>query len=183
VIACAAGVLVAALPRAGWLALTAFMATCLATHSHAGGALLLVAAALVPVSLSPRDGPAWPLAVGAPALGAIGLAGAWPAIAGLAGPLWRRAMLAATGWLWLALARAPYASSTSDTVHQVLSPLVTVGTLGGAAGWAGRSPRSCFHGRESGARPCSRRRCWRGGRRGSRWPRSRPRTPRRRAND
>jgi eukaryotic-like serine/threonine-protein kinase len=133
--ACVAGVLVAALPRAGWLALTAFMATCLVTHSHAGGALVLVAGALVPVVISPRDGPAWPLAAGAPALGAIGLAGAWPAVAGFAGPVWRRAMLAATGWLWLALAHEPYTSSANETAHHGLLPLLTVGTLVGAGVW------------------------------------------------
>ena len=134
--ACVAGMLVAALPRAGWLALTAFMATDLVTHSHAGGALLLVVGALVPVVMAPHDGPAWPLAAGAPALGAIGLAGAWPGIAGLAGPAWRRATVAATGWVWLALARGPYGSSTSEAVHHVLSPVLTVGTLAGAAVWA-----------------------------------------------
>ncbi len=134
--ACVAGVLVAALPRVGWLALTAFMATCLVTHSHAGGALVLVAGALVPVVLSPRDGPAWPLAAGAPALGAIGLAGAWPAVAGFAGPAWRRATLAATGWLWLALAHELYTSSANETVHRMLLPLLTVGTLVGAGVWA-----------------------------------------------
>ena len=131
-----AGVLVAALPRAGWFALTAFMATGLLIHEHAGGALLLLAGALVPVVLSPRDGPAWPLSAGAPALGAIGLAGAWPAVAGLAGPLWRRAMLGATGWVWLALARATYSSSTSDALHHAITPLLTVGTLVGAGVWA-----------------------------------------------
>ena len=134
--ACVAGVLVAALPRAGWLALTAFMATCLVTHSHAGGALLLVAGALVPVVMSPRDGPAWPLAAGAPALGAIGLAGAWPAVAGFAGPAWRRATLAATGWVWLALAGETYTSSTHETVQHVLAPFLAVGTLAGAGVWA-----------------------------------------------
>jgi eukaryotic-like serine/threonine-protein kinase len=134
--ACVAGILVAALPRAGWLALTAFMATDLFAHSRGGAALLLVVGALVPMVLSPRDGLAWPLAAGAPALGAIGLAGAWPGIAGLAGRAWRRAMLAATGWLWLALAREPYNSSTGEAVHRALTPLLTVGTLAGAAVWA-----------------------------------------------
>ncbi|MGH2881177.1 MAG: protein kinase domain-containing protein [Solirubrobacteraceae bacterium] len=134
--ACVAGVLVAALPRAGWFALTAFMATCLVTHSHAAAALLLVAGALVPVVMSPRDGPAWPLAAGAPALGAIGLAGAWPAVAGFAGPAWRRAMLAATGLVWLALAHATYTASTDASVHHVLAPVLTVGTPVGAGVWA-----------------------------------------------
>jgi hypothetical protein len=129
-------VLVAALPRAGWLALTAFMATSLVTHSYAGEALLLVVAALVPVVLSPRDAPAWPLAAGAPALGAVGLAAAWPAVAGLTGRVRRRAALAATGWLWLVVARGSHVWSTSDTAHDLLAPLFTVSTLVGAGVWA-----------------------------------------------
>ena len=134
--ACVAGVLVAAFPRAGWIALTAFMATSLLTHAHAGAALLLVAGAIVPVILAPRDGPAWPLPAAAPALGAIGLAGAWPAAAGLAGRAWRRAVLALTGWLWLALARASWNASLADTTHHVLAPILTRGTLVGCAIWA-----------------------------------------------
>jgi eukaryotic-like serine/threonine-protein kinase len=135
--ATAAAVLVAALPRGGWLALTAFMATCLIIRAHAGTALLLVTAAAVPALLIPRDGPAWPLPAAAPALGAIGLAGAWPAVAGLSGPAWRRGALAASGWLWLALARGPgTTSSLSATIDQVLVPLLTVGTLAGAGVWA-----------------------------------------------
>ncbi len=134
--ACVAGVLVAASPRAGWIALTAFMATSLLTHAHAGAALLLVAGALVPVLLAPRDGPVWPLSAAAPALGPIGLAGAWPAAAGLADRAWRRAVLALTGWLWLALARASWAGSLSGTVHHVLVPILTIRTLTGGAIWA-----------------------------------------------
>ncbi len=134
--ACVAAVIVAALPRAGWFALTAFMATSLVAQEHAGGALLLLAGALVPVVLAPRDGPAWPLSAGAPALGAIGLACAWPGVAGLTGPIWRRAMLGATGWVWLALARATYTSSTSDALHHAIAPLLTAGTLVGAGLWA-----------------------------------------------
>ena len=134
--ACVAAVIVAALPRAGWFALTAFMATSLVAHGYAGGALLLLAGALVPVVLSPRDGPAWPLSAGAPALSAIGLACAWPGVAGLTGPIWRRAMLGATGWIWLALARATYTSSTTDALHHAITPLLTAGTLVGAGVWA-----------------------------------------------
>ncbi|MBV8221239.1 MAG: protein kinase, partial [Solirubrobacterales bacterium] len=134
--ACVAGVLVAALPRAGWIALTAFMATSLLTHAHAGAALLLLAAALVPVILSPRDGPAWPLSAGAPALGPIGLASAWPAAAGLAGRAWRRAVLALTGWLWLALVRAHWTESLSNTTRHTLVPILTTSTLVGCAIWA-----------------------------------------------
>jgi hypothetical protein len=136
VTACVGGVVVAAFPRAGWIALTAFMATGLLIHSHAGMALILIAGALVPVVLTPRDGPAWPLSAGAPALGAIGLAGAWPAAAGLAGPAWRRAVLALTGWLWLVLAHASWDESLSGTAHHILAPILTTGTLVGCAIWA-----------------------------------------------
>jgi serine/threonine protein kinase len=134
--ACIAGVIVAALPRIGWLALTAFMATSLLTTEHAGGAVVLAVGALIPVVLMPRDGPAWPLAAISPALGAIGLATAWPALAGMSRSAWRRGALAATGWLWLALARGPWTASAATTVHQALVPLITVGTLVGAGAWA-----------------------------------------------
>lgn len=134
--ACLAGLVIAALPRVGWLALTAFLAAGLVTNSDAGGAVLLVAGALVPVVLMPFDGPLWPLSAAAPALGVLGLAGAWPAFAAFAGSPWRRAALAVTGWLWLALARAPWTQSPSGTVHHVLAPLLTVGTLAGGLVWA-----------------------------------------------
>ena len=65
-------------PAAGWIALTAFMATSLLTHDHAGAALLLVAGALVPVLLVTCATARLAAVGGAPALGAIGLAGAWP---------------------------------------------------------------------------------------------------------
>ncbi len=63
--ACLAGVLVAAIPRGGWLAVIAVTSGSLIVHSHPGEALVLLAAGLVPVVLSPRDGPAWPLAAAA----------------------------------------------------------------------------------------------------------------------
>lgn len=112
------------------------MATSLLTTGHAGGAVILAVGALIPVVLMPRDGPAWPLAAISPALGAIGLATAWPALAGMSRSAWRRGALAATGWLWLALARGPWTASAATTVHQVLVPLITVGTLVGAGAWA-----------------------------------------------
>ena len=74
----AAGLIVAAAPRAGWLILAVLAATALALHSQPEMAATIMAGALVPVALSPRDGPTWPLAVGAPALAALGLATAWP---------------------------------------------------------------------------------------------------------
>ena len=137
-----AAVIVAALPRAGWFALTAFMATSLVAHAHAGGALLLLAGALVPVVLAPRDATAWPLSAGRAGArrdrSRLRLAG----VAGLTGPIWRRATLGATGWVWLALARATYTSSTSDALHHVLAPLLTAGTLVGAGRLGGGRDRA-----------------------------------------
>jgi hypothetical protein len=98
-----------------------------------------MAAALVPVLLSPGDGAAWPLAAAAPALGAWGLAAAWPGVAGLSARAHRRAALGATGCLWAALATRPVAvgASLPDGLHNVLTPLATTGTLAAAAIWAG----------------------------------------------
>jgi eukaryotic-like serine/threonine-protein kinase len=129
-----AGILVAALPRAGWLALAAAMSGSLIVHGRPGGALVLLAAALIPAVQSPRDGPSWPLAAGAPLLGVVGLAGAWPGAAGMAAGSRRRVALAVTGWLWLALAAAVRSSSLADLDH-VLSPLMTAAGLLPAAVW------------------------------------------------
>jgi hypothetical protein len=139
--ACFAGLLIAAIPRAGWLALMLTMATSPILNSHDAGALVLVAGALIPAVLTPQDGTVWPLAIVAPALGAVGVACAWPALAAGAVGTHRRAALAATGWLWLALAHrttaAAIRSSSMDTaVHHVLGPLLTAGVLAPALVWA-----------------------------------------------
>ncbi len=141
VTACFAGLLVAALPRVGWLALAVTMAASLIVHAHAAGALVLGAGALIPMVLAPRDGTDWPLAAVAPALNAAGLAGAWPGLAGWADTAHRRAALAVTGWLWLALAHYASASairspSLGSAVHDVLRPLLTAGVLAPCAVWA-----------------------------------------------
>jgi hypothetical protein len=91
------------LPRVAWLAVAAAVIGWLATE-EAGTALVIgVAAAATPLLL-PRGGPLWSLPVVAPALGAIGLAPAYPAVAGFAPGMWRRAGLGAVGFLWLAAA-------------------------------------------------------------------------------
>jgi hypothetical protein len=137
-IACLAGVLVAAIPRGGWLAVIAVTSGSLIVHSHPGEALVLLAAGLVPVVLSPRDGPAWPLAAAAPALAGLGLATAWPALAGLTHRAHRRAALAATGWLWAAVwaQGVPSGATPHDAVHHVLGPLVAAGTVVSCGIWA-----------------------------------------------
>jgi hypothetical protein len=109
---------------------------------------------LVPALLMVLRPTAWPLAAGAPALGVLGLAGAWPALAARAGTPWRRAALAAAGWIFLVLvtplaghvlylppiAGVPpptaWAGSPYDTFHQVFVPIVTSGALAPVPVWA-----------------------------------------------
>ncbi len=147
-------VLVAALPRLGWLAMTATLALGAAVQGRPGGSVLIVVLGLIPVPFLPRDGTAWPLPIGAPILGVIGLGGAWPALAARAGGAWRRGVLGALGWLWLVLAAAVKGSGLyltlptgaaslhlwSGSLHQTLvlivRPIVTSGVLVGAPVWA-----------------------------------------------
>ena len=99
-------VVVAVLPRLGWLAMTAALALGATVQGRPGGSVLILTLGLIPVPFLPRDGTAWPLPVGAPLLGMLGLGGAWPAVAARAGGAWRRGVLGALGWLWLVLAAA-----------------------------------------------------------------------------
>jgi hypothetical protein len=151
-LAFAAGLAVLALPRLGWLALTAAAATVLTAQGHPGSALALGVAGLLPLLAVPRAGTHWPLAAVAPGLGAIGLAGGWPALAAQAATPWRRAALGALGWCWLALAGAvagrdlylhrPHAvpppaawtPSLHEAAHHVLLPLAAA-IPAGAAVW------------------------------------------------
>jgi hypothetical protein len=133
-----AAVLVLALPRAGWVILATAAAAALILATRPGGALALLAGAVVPMLTGPLDATAWPLAVAAPALGAVGLAAAWPALAGLSRRAHRRAALAATGYVWTALVTNGIGSTESlpDALHHVLAPLATVGTPITAGIWA-----------------------------------------------
>jgi hypothetical protein len=148
-----AGGLTLILPRLGWLMLIVAAAVTALAQGHSGLALLLLPAGLIPVVVMPRRATAWPLSAGAPALGLIGLAGAWPALAGRAGTVWRRAALGAVGWIWLLLASTllhgalylnwlpdagPRAWATSPrlTIDQVLTPLLHSGALAPALVWA-----------------------------------------------
>jgi len=148
------GVAVAALPRLGWLALSLAAAATLSAQSHVGAALLVLLAALVPVVVLFRRPVRWPLAAAAPALGFLGLAGAWPALAARAQTAWQRAALGATGWIWLAVAgilggqglyarlvpgtpaRMVWMPSLYVTTDHVLAPLLTSALLAPAAIWA-----------------------------------------------
>jgi eukaryotic-like serine/threonine-protein kinase len=149
-----AGLAAAALPRLGWLALTLGAAGTLSAQGRAGAALVVGLAALVPPALVFRRPFSWPVAAAAPALGAVGLAGAWPALAArLPGP-WRRAALGAVGWVWVVVvgeldghglysgliagtpARSLWIPSLHVAAKHVLEPMLSSGALAPAAIWA-----------------------------------------------
>jgi eukaryotic-like serine/threonine-protein kinase len=134
--------------------LTAVLASGTLVQGRPGGAMMIFLLGLIPVPFLPRDGTAWPLAVGAPALGLIGLGGAWPALAARAGGVWRRGALGALGWVWLALAGAIsgsglylkqpagiaplpiWSGSLHQTVQLMLQPIASAGVLAAAPVWA-----------------------------------------------
>jgi len=148
----AAAALVAALPRAGWLAIAATIVAWLTSEGRTGVALVVLAAVVPTASLLRRGGPLW----SAPALAALlaipGLAGAWPAVAGQAARPWHRLALGALGGWWLVLAEAlaadrlalgpppaahdaAWQSSAADALHGVLAPAASGGALLVAALW------------------------------------------------
>ena len=129
-VATVVGALVGLLPRLGWLAALAALVVLLGLDR----ATVAVLAAAVPVVLLvPRHGALWSLPAAAPVLGAVGLAGAHPALAGQAASLPARAALGALGLWWLAV---------GDVVTQPrpdLAALAEPGTLALAALWAAAS--------------------------------------------
>ena len=149
-----AGALAVLLPRIGWLAIAVYVCGAAALQGAAGAALIVAIGLLLPMLLLPAGATLWPLAAAAPALGYLGLAGGWPALAGYAHSPWRRMMLGACGWLWLSLAgplagrrlyeprphaalhRASWTGSVTHTADHVLSGLVHSGVLAGAVPWA-----------------------------------------------
>jgi hypothetical protein len=153
-VALVAAAVVLALPRLGFVAVSSALAATAAVRGHSGEALVVVVGALVPIALLPRDGIAWPLPAGAPALGALGLAGAWPAFVSSASSAWRRAALGLAGWIWLLLAtpltgsalylpaaaglppHRVWSTSLYETLHHVLAPIISSGALAGAPVWA-----------------------------------------------
>jgi eukaryotic-like serine/threonine-protein kinase len=149
-----AGAAVLLLPRLGWGALILALAGLAASRHLPGAAAVITLGLLLPLLVTPAAATTWPLGAGAPALGLVGLAGAWPAVAARAGTAWRRAALGAIGWIWLLLASAiagkslylplvsgvpaPHAwmSSLSTTVTHLLEPEVSAGVLAPALIWA-----------------------------------------------
>jgi serine/threonine-protein kinase len=149
-----AAVATAVAPRLGWLGLLLTATAVAASQGRPGLAVALAVTGLAPVVLMPRSGARWPLPAACPALGAIALAGAWPALAGRAATAWSRAALGAIGWLWLIVAMAmtgrelygrrlpglglsaDWMSSPGAALDHLLGPLATTGVLAPAAVWA-----------------------------------------------
>jgi eukaryotic-like serine/threonine-protein kinase len=147
------------LPRLLWLAAALTIAAWQVSAGRAGVALFALAALLpiaaLPIGRRDRAGTGgWLACALAPALGVVGLAGAFPAIAGQA-PRWRmRAALGALGYWWLALAepllerrlwlgpasgtspRSAWEGSLDGAAVHAIGPLLGVGLLLGATLWA-----------------------------------------------
>jgi hypothetical protein len=141
-------------PRGVWLGCAAALVIWQAAAGRPGLALLLAAALLPLAALPARSGPGWLVALLAPALGAVGLAGAYPALAGQCRAWRRRAALGALGYWWLVLAeplagrrlwlgeptgvppRAAWEGSVHEAAVHVVGPLLSTSVLLGAALWA-----------------------------------------------
>jgi eukaryotic-like serine/threonine-protein kinase len=126
------------LPRVAWLAIAAATVawTLLGPGAQPGVALLLLAALAACPLLLPRAGRLWSAPAAAPLLGVAGLAGAFPALAGQARGVARRAALGALGAWWLVLADA------------LLSPKLYLGRPPGARGiddWSGSAVDAALH--------------------------------------
>ena len=142
------------MPRALWLGGALAAIVWLLATSRPGAALLLFAAAAPLVLLPRRSGLGWLTAALAPALGALGLAAAFPALAGQRARLAERAALGALGYWWLILAepllgrrlwlglpagtpaRAVWEGSLSSAATHVVGPSLSLGLLYGVAVWA-----------------------------------------------
>ncbi len=161
-----AAAVVGLLPRIGWIATAAVLLGWLAGDAgQPGTALLLACAVVAPPLLLPLRGRAWSVPFAAPLMGVALLAGAYPAVAGQARTLWRRAALGALGFWTVALAEpvvhatlyygrvhattagasaraglgvalGAWAGSLQNAVTHVLSPLVSSGVLACAGLWA-----------------------------------------------
>jgi eukaryotic-like serine/threonine-protein kinase len=121
--------------RLAWVAATLAACVWQIAVDDSGVALLVLCAVLPLVLLVRRPGPHWLAALLAPALGLVGLAGAFPALAGQLARWRYRALLGALGYWWLRLAELPLEGSVASTAHAVLH-LLSVALLLGAALWA-----------------------------------------------
>jgi serine/threonine protein kinase len=140
-------------PRLGWAAAVLALAGLAAGEGRTGGAALWLLVAVPPVMLLMLKG-GWSAPGLAPALGLLGLAAAFPAVASRAGKSWwQRAVIAAAGYLWLVAAGAlaghslfwlpfkptaaqAWLTSPDAMFNQVLIPLFQARGLAGALVWA-----------------------------------------------
>ncbi len=148
--------LVALLPRVGWLLTALGLCGYLATPEvDRAGTALVLGAALAPVPLLlPRAGLLWSLPALAPLLGTVALAPLFVGVAALPRSAWRRAGLAVSGLVWLALAevltgdellfgvadgttaRGAWEDSPIDAAGDALAPLLFSPALAPALVWA-----------------------------------------------
>jgi hypothetical protein len=147
------------LPRAVWIGCVIAVAAWQVASARPGVALLLLAATAPLLLMGPRPGIGWLTAGLAPVLGLVGLAGAYPAVAGQASQWSRRAALGALGYWWLVLAepllapgthgarlwlgapaaappRTVWEGSLDGAAIHVIGPTLTTGVVCGAALWA-----------------------------------------------
>ena len=149
------GVAVGLLPRLGWLLSAAVFCLWLATQGGEPGSAMVAAVALAATpALLPRAGALWSVPALAPLLGLAGVAPMFVGVAALAGSAWRRAGLAAAGFVWLAvaevlsgrdllfgaadgtLAKARWEGSGTAALSDAVAPLLTSAALAPALVWA-----------------------------------------------
>ena len=146
------------LPRAVWFGCTISAAVWQVSSGHPGIALLVLAATAPLLLMGRRFGVGWLAAALAPLLGLVGLAGAFPALAGQTSHWSERAALGALGYWWLILAEpllaghspgarlwlgppdgmpspAVWQGSLDSAATHVVGPALTVGVLFGAILW------------------------------------------------
>ena len=151
----AVAIAVMLLPRIAWIVTAVATAVwfVLPETGLNGAALTLATCAAVTVIVLLRAGLLWSVPALAPLLGAIGLGPLYVVVAGVATTAWRRAGLAAAGFLWLAVAEiasgrtllfgAPDGATSHNewersfhaAADHALSPLVTTPALLPAAAW------------------------------------------------
>jgi hypothetical protein len=145
---------VALAPRAGFVAIALTAIGWLGFSGEPGAAALVLLAAAPAAALLGRAPWLWCAPALAPALGALGIAGGFPALAAQCGSAWRRAALGALGYWWLALAeplygrvlllgpasgthaRATWQASVPDAFTHAFAPLLSDAGLAFAALWA-----------------------------------------------